>query len=334
MVEYHTTNTLDWIVGEYVTGNARSLSNPLSNGHPDYYQGTNWYSGSSYSTYVHTNCGVQNKWFYLLYGEIGIHAARNIAYRNLTTKLFSTAKYADSRNGSIQAAKELYGPCSEQVAKNRQAWSDVGVGISINDDYCARIMGPGSVCSSRIGVPVNYVYTVSTSISPLSVIWSVTGASYHTSGNQLIVTQVNNINFQVGALVIYQYAPILIATSDSKVITIQDCSRPTLFTEAERAQLHPDGVFAEAPPRLSPNMPAENPVIRVYPNPAEDHVTIKADNDDVFTGTLSDLQGRKIQSFFFSGSARINVRNLAAGTYLVHLQSGNHSEVKKIIVTH
>jgi Zn-dependent metalloprotease len=60
----------NWSIGEDIAltagGNLRSMSSPWVKGHPSTYLGNNWYTGASSSTYIHTNNGVLNYWFYLL----------------------------------------------------------------------------------------------------------------------------------------------------------------------------------------------------------------------------------------------------------------------------
>ena len=118
---------------------------------PDTYKGEYWADTSDLSPTgdqggVHTNSGVQNKWFYLLSeggsgsndkGDnytvkgIGIDMAAQIAYRDLVTYLTPTATFYNSREGSIAAAKDLYGVSSQAYKSVMDAWHAVGVG----DDY-------------------------------------------------------------------------------------------------------------------------------------------------------------------------------------------------------
>lgn len=132
----------DWLMGEDV-GTFRSMSNPPDYGDPDTYFGNNWVTGTTDNGGVHSNSGVQNKWFYILVeGEsgtndlgnsynvsgIGLDDAQAIAYRNLSVYLGPTSEYADARFYSIQAAIDLFGGCSPQVIATTNAWYAVGVG--------------------------------------------------------------------------------------------------------------------------------------------------------------------------------------------------------------
>ncbi|MEZ4849341.1 MAG: M4 family metallopeptidase [Bacteroidia bacterium] len=77
MIEFHATGSNDWQMGTDIgiggSGAIRSMNNPNLYGDPDTYGGSNWYNPNcgtptQFNDYcgVHTNSGVQNKWFYIL----------------------------------------------------------------------------------------------------------------------------------------------------------------------------------------------------------------------------------------------------------------------------
>ena len=130
----------------------RNMANPKAgnqagkNNQPDTYLGTNWYSttgvkgGDSWG--VHTNSGVQNYMFYLLVtggsgtndngnqysvSAIGFSDARRIAYLALTAYLSNNSQYSDARNAWVQAAKTIFGACSNQAIQTGKAWDAVGL---------------------------------------------------------------------------------------------------------------------------------------------------------------------------------------------------------------
>ena len=138
----------DWTMGEdfdYANGNGfRNMANPHAEGHPKAYYGLNWYIGVFDNGGVHLNSGVQNYWFYLLTDGgsgtneysyiynvtgIGLTDAAAIAYRNLTNYLLYESPYIDARNGSIQAAIDLFGNGSPQHLAVEEAWCACGVGV-------------------------------------------------------------------------------------------------------------------------------------------------------------------------------------------------------------
>ncbi len=161
-VEYYAApNKQTWLIGEDIERRSghqalRSMSDPKSEGQPDTYQGTNWYTGSGDNGGVHTNSGVLNHWFYLLsvggsgtndnndnynVTGIGITKAAKIAFRAESVYLTSSSNYADTRTYTIQAAKDLYGAGSQEEQSVTNAWYAVGVGAPYGT--------PSSYCSSK-----------------------------------------------------------------------------------------------------------------------------------------------------------------------------------------
>ncbi len=138
------TALFNWWIGEGFTKNGiRSMENPKVHGNPDTYHGQYWEFGTADNGGVHTNSGVQNKWFQLLSdggsgvndnGDayqvtgIGIDSASRIAFQNLRYYLGKTSNYHDARIGAIQAALELYGEGSAAAQSVSDAWYAVGLG--------------------------------------------------------------------------------------------------------------------------------------------------------------------------------------------------------------
>jgi len=146
-IENYAKGSNDWMMScdigvNGVCGAFRNMANPNQYSDPDTYKGTFWLTGTSDNGGVHTNSGVQNKWFYILTtGEsgtndlgynysvagIGIDKAAKIAYRNLTVYLTASSNYAAARAGAIQAATDLYGVGTPEVTATTEAWNAVGV---------------------------------------------------------------------------------------------------------------------------------------------------------------------------------------------------------------
>ena len=158
-------NRANWLLGEDIGGAFRSLANPRIYGDPDTYDGINWRqtigcipTQQNDQCGVHSNSGVQNKWFYLLtvggsgtnnapnpqaynVTGLGIDTAAAIAFRNLTIYLTQSSNFDDARFYSIQSAIDLYGSCSPQHIAVTNAWHAVGVGAAytpgVNSDFTA-----------------------------------------------------------------------------------------------------------------------------------------------------------------------------------------------------
>lgn len=183
-IENYATGSNDWQMGTDIgiggSGAIRSMDNPNAHGDPDTYGGSNWISPncgtptqSNDYCGVHTNSGVQNKWFYILsQGEsgtndigssynvsgIGIAKAAAIAYRNLSVYLSTNSTYSDARIGAIQSAVDLYGAGSAEEIATTNAWYAVGVG----GEY-----GTISYCTSS-GSNSSYEWIASVSIGSFS----------------------------------------------------------------------------------------------------------------------------------------------------------------------
>jgi Zn-dependent metalloprotease len=139
-----STTTPDWVIGAdkgcTAVSLCRSLVNPKAFSQPDFYQGNFWQSGAGIDP--HNNGTVQNRWFVLVAAGgngtdetgaaytvtgIGIAKAQKIAYRNLVRYLTAASDYASARDGSIQAAIDLYGDGSTEEGAVTQAWCAVGL---------------------------------------------------------------------------------------------------------------------------------------------------------------------------------------------------------------
>jgi len=141
LVEHHFNNSPDWLVGEDIytpnqAGDAlRSMEDPTLSGDPDHY--SKRYVGTQDNGGVHWNSGIGNKAAYLLanggthYGisvsGIGNDKTGDIFYRTLTQYLTPNSNYSQYRVASVQAATDLYGASSSEVASVKAAFNAVGV---------------------------------------------------------------------------------------------------------------------------------------------------------------------------------------------------------------
>ncbi len=164
----------DWKIGADITpgGNGlRNMSNPNLLGQPDTYMGTNWDAGGE----VHKNNGPCIYWYYLLnqggsgtndnnnaynVAGLGWTTAANIAYRALTVYFTPTTNYAAARTAAIQAAKDLYGNCSNEVVQTTNAWYAVGVGPAYSNVITSNFVANStSFCSLPANINFNNTTT-------------------------------------------------------------------------------------------------------------------------------------------------------------------------------
>ncbi|MHB1381471.1 MAG: M4 family metallopeptidase [Thermoleophilia bacterium] len=133
----------DWLLGEDVytptiPGDAlRSISNPTQFGQPAHMN--NYVNTSSDNGGVHTNSGIPNKAAYNVAVAIGKDKMEQIWYRTLTMYLTSVSQFTDARDGSVQAATDLYGAGSPEVTAVVNGFNSVGIGGSQLSETTARI---------------------------------------------------------------------------------------------------------------------------------------------------------------------------------------------------
>ncbi len=177
----------NWLVAdeiEYTPGGAlRSLSAPKTYNQPNTYKRQYWDSSGSDFGGVHKNNGVNNYWYYLVcmggsgtndlgntygVGALGITKGEQIVYRALTTYLTAYSEYADARIATIQAATDIYGACSPEVAEVTHAWYAVGIGPDYTPAVSVNFSASGtSACSA----PFNVSFDNNT-INASSATWS------------------------------------------------------------------------------------------------------------------------------------------------------------------
>ncbi|MEM7659551.1 MAG: M4 family metallopeptidase, partial [Bacteroidota bacterium] len=148
LIQWHTTpDDFSWEVGEN-SSPFRDMSDPNRFGHPDTYQGTNWYEGDADNGGTHINNNVLGYWFYVLavgdtstndFGNdfelsgIGMETVADIVFRAMSTYWTPTTQFEDARRGTIQAALDLFGTCSPEVNAVRNAWYAVGLGDKVQN---------------------------------------------------------------------------------------------------------------------------------------------------------------------------------------------------------
>jgi len=129
----------DWTLAEgicntsfFPTGAMRDMANPNNGGTPGSasYQPdhvSDQYLGNEDNGGVHINSGIPNHAFYLFATAIGKGPAEQVYYRALSQYLTRSSQFKDCRTAVIQAATDLHGANSNQVAQAAAAFDAVGI---------------------------------------------------------------------------------------------------------------------------------------------------------------------------------------------------------------
>ena len=86
----------------------------------------------------------------------------------------------------------------------------------------------------------------------------------------------------------------------------------------------------------SVGIPEYDKMVKIYPNPAQDFITVElSDNTAIDNISLYDIQGRLVETFPETSrqTTKLDVRNLPAGTYILHIATTrDHEIIRKIHV--
>ncbi|NJK87368.1 MAG: M4 family metallopeptidase, partial [Bacteroidales bacterium] len=86
------------------------------------------YLGEEDNHGVHINSGIPNHAFYLFATALGDKdKAGDIFYKTLTDYLTKSSQFIDLRRGVIQAATDMYGEGSNEVAEAKNVFNAVGI---------------------------------------------------------------------------------------------------------------------------------------------------------------------------------------------------------------
>jgi Zn-dependent metalloprotease len=162
---YRDSASANWYIGESVWTATKGIRNMED---PHLFNNPKAYGGKFFPQGCHGSGGVQNRWFYLMVkGDtgtnefnynyslkgIGHKSALQITYRNMFYYMIPQSTFKDAFFGTIKAAKDLYGGCSDELDQTYKAWKAVNVSDPnvVTVDVSHGIAAPSQVC---VGVPV------------------------------------------------------------------------------------------------------------------------------------------------------------------------------------
>lgn len=314
--QYVRGEEADWMVAAEASP-LRSLSHPEHFGAPSRYEGPFWQSADAATcdetnNYcgIHQNSGVGGKWFHLLvaggeqngqrvYG-LGYQDAGDLIFRTITRYLEPRSDYRDARLASIQAAIDLFGRCSNQVAQVRNAWAAVGLGAP-NEQLCISIQAPQSICLDG----PEELYLVEANVAAgaeIQWVMATPGLGYHYAGErqeQLLITRLTDTLTELKVMVN--------ASLDSLRATHQVTIPVEVCNNRQRQEV---------------SLP-DTDQWTLYPNPAHQSVHLFLPEGYYPAQlTIRELTGRTIwQKGVHSRYTAINLERWSPGLYLFQLNS-------------
>ncbi|MBN2349040.1 MAG: M4 family metallopeptidase [Bacteroidales bacterium] len=306
-------------------------------GQPDTYEGNFWYSRwnccapsdlANDNNGVHINSGVQNYWFYLLsqggtgtndkgysynVSGIGINNAAAIAYRNLTVYLSPSSDYQDARQGSIEAASDLFGNCSNEVTQVINAWNAVGVEgpALVNTD----IYACGALEDGAILIASDNIY-----------------AGNSCGGDTAIIESGNKVILRAGSRI--SLGPVFQAKSGSTLkANVLSCGNGVLKITGQPVQIKYNETRIDSSSNDQFNYIMADTEYLVYPNPTTGQINIKANSykEQQIYITIYSLSGNILYKEILNiPEFSVDVSRFSSGLYIVLINDGNKITTAKI----
>ncbi len=316
----------------YQCGQTRSFINPGQTCNPNTILGSNWLppltandDEDDFQDLVHRNSTVLSHWFYLLsqggtgtsdapffnnycVNSIGQVKAGKIAF--LTATYFITnynKNYNGVRLATIQAATQLYGANSHEVAQVTAAWYAVGVGNQYN----------GQIDQQNLTINSQYDVHYNAKVSLQNVAVN-NGPLYVTSNTEIELLP--NVNVNQGS-----FADLHIAPACSGGARFGNTGGQNNNLENE---LNP--IKNETEDLLS-----REKTFLVIPNPTTGLLKLKTDNSLGYPNKIivRDAMGRNVKVIDLPSSFEIefNIENENAGIYMISIYYTDKVISKKVI---
>lgn len=308
----------------------RSFINPNTCQQPDTYLGTFWTTDTADNGGVHTNSGVQNRWFYLLaeggsgtndlgvpYNVTGIgrSVASQIAYRALTVYLLITSGYIDSRVSTLHAAEDLFGICSNEAMQVANAWRAVGV-ESQSGQFTKNVCG-------------SYPF-LGTFVQAISTIYAANGctAAITPSATQVEFMATDGVYLKPGFIA--QAGSNFRAYLEPCSITLWKSSSPTM-NDAEM------GIKNNGTPATNDDI--DNSSFMIAPNPFKSNfdLSFNLTKDEKARIVIYNAIGIKVKDLaqrnLSKGKNKVSFdcSDLSSGVYMMEINLGDVKTLKKIV---
>ncbi len=328
---------VDWKLGaEKSDGAIRHYDNPKAYGFPDTYLGDYWYSGSGDNGGIHTNCTVLDYCFYLManggsgtndHGETynvtpldnGMWDIYDIAWQAMMHYIDGDDDFITTRNCFIQAAKDLYGSCSEEVIITSEAFKAVGIS-HYSQQALANICG---TYSSSLPNVFEGILAVSNAVVVNSTYIGTCAATIN-SGANVTAKSSEYINllpgFQAKSGALFE----------------------AYLNECSASKYDPNDLRIIAPEKPIELSSQTNMEISMHPNPADNETVITfTSQKEPFSLTVTDIAGRMMYEITGQPDNAGNLQEISLNTslfpngiYACLLKSGRHLKAEKLLVQH
>jgi Zn-dependent metalloprotease len=336
--------TFNWTLAEDAGFVLRDMQTPAAGFLPQpatYLAGTFWFpvagcmpANANDQCGVHTNSGVQNRWFFLLaqggvqggvtVQGIGAASAARIAYSNLCNFLGTNANHPAARVGAIAAARQIFGACSNEEIQTTNAWAAVGVGLPFAGG-CVTLTGNPYICfdvASGAGV-----YTA-TGVPGATFTWTFPGAwSSYTTGtgnNTLVVTSVNTPPPPPYPIPVTISVTSSLGGTATFAVLLDKCRESRECKISERSE----------PPKENQQIIAKSPqdAVTLYPNPAKDMILLDSKGKTIRKITVYSSVGSLVAELLYSEeNPIIDISGLQNGSYFLSLQLDQETIVKRFV---
>jgi Zn-dependent metalloprotease len=199
----------DWTIGESIAGPGlgraflRSMADPALGAQPAHMNDYRAYGQDRDNGGVHTNSGIPNKAAYLFAEGGAFHGVtvvgqgrerlERVWFHALSAIMTSGSSFADAREATVQAARQVYADVPSVEAAARNAWAAVGIGQPAETNPTGRGEIGGQV--GRPGGPMADVRVVVTNVANTMILGSTVPDP--TTGRY--VTEVANGSYRVFA---------------------------------------------------------------------------------------------------------------------------------------
>jgi bacillolysin len=238
----------------------------------------------------------------------------DIVYRALTVYLTSSAVYTDARTATVNAAKDLYGNCSNEAYQVANAWYAVGVGTQ------PAPVGDGGVCGVwPVGNTVNYAVPGKVVSPPVGCAGNSTtvGGGGPTSFTGTELTFLPGFNAKEGCNFFAYVTPCNITLAPVGPQPVYANNTSTAITGNSLQNPSSEGFSA-----------------MVYPNPASTSATVqlkgvKGNVSVVLTNTQGAVLWRNDHGN--SNNISIGLSSFPAGMYFIKIKDDEHTKVLKLL---